>query len=226
MTAPPAAAGDHRVASLAGMRRVEYDPAEMPARSLYKLLTASVLPRPIAWVSSRSATGVDNLAPHSFFTVSCVDPPVLQFTSVGRKDSQSGIEETGEFVVNFCPQELFEQVNATATDFPPGVSEFEAVGLVPEPSLRVAPHRVAASPIAFECRYLESKSFGDSTVIFGRVVHAAVGEGYLDQGLPDVERLRPLARLGRNQWMEPGPLREITRIPHAEWPGHYEAAGD
>lgn len=197
----------------------------MPARSFYKLLTASVLPRPIAWVSTRTADGVDNLAPHSLFTISCVDPPVLQFTSVGRKDSQRGIEETGEFVVNFCPEALFEQVNATGTDFPPGVSEFEAVGIEPEPSLRVAPYRVAASPIAFECRYLEGRSFGDSTVVFGRIVHAAVAAEVLDDGLPDVERLRPLARLGRNQWAALGTVLEINRIPHAEWPGHYGGAG-
>jgi flavin reductase (DIM6/NTAB) family NADH-FMN oxidoreductase RutF len=203
------------------MRRVDFDPEEMSGRSFYKLLTSSVLPRPIAWVSSRSRHGVDNLAPHSLFTVACADPPVLQFTSVGRKDSLRAIEETGEFVVNFCPEHLFEQVNATATDFPPEVSEFEAVGIESEPSLRVAPCRVAGSPIAFECRYLDSKSFGDSTVVFGRVLHAAVAEGVLDGELPDVERLRPLARLGKRQWTELGAIREISRIPHNEWPGHY-----
>jgi flavin reductase (DIM6/NTAB) family NADH-FMN oxidoreductase RutF len=203
------------------MPRVDFDPAEMPGRSFYKLLTSTVLPRPIAWVSSRSAAGVDNLAPHSLFTIACVEPPVLQFTSVGRKDSLRGIEETGEFVINFCPEHLFEQINATATDFPPEVNEFEAVGVEAEPSLRVAPHRVAASPVAFECRYLESQSFGDSTIVFGRVVHLAVASEVLDGELPDVERLRPLARLGKRQWTELGAVREIARIPHREWPGHY-----
>lgn len=204
------------------MPRVDFDPAEMPGRSFYRLLTATVLPRPIAWVSSRSAAGVDNLAPHSFFTVACAEPPVLQFTSVGRKDSLRGIEETGEFVINFCPEPLFEQINATATDFPPEVSEFEAVGIDTEPSLRVAPPRVAASPVAFECRYLESKSFGDSTIVFGSVLHLAVSEEVLDGDLPDAERLRPLARLGKRQWTELGAVREIARIPHSEWPGHYD----
>ncbi len=203
------------------MSRLDFDPDEMSAREFYKLMTASIVPRPIAWVSTLSAAGVANLAPHSFFTAACVDPPVLQFTSVGRKDSQTNIEETGEFVVNFSPEKLFEQINATATDFPSDVSEFDAVGVGAEPSLRVAPPRVAESPIAFECRLLETISFGDSTVIFGRVVHAVVDADVIRDGLPDVESLRPMARLGRIEWSELGVVRRTTRIPYEQWPGHY-----
>jgi flavin reductase (DIM6/NTAB) family NADH-FMN oxidoreductase RutF len=202
--------------------RIDFDPEQMPPGAFYRLLTASILPRPIAWVSSLSSDGIDNLAPHSFFTCSCVNPPVLQFTSVGRKDSQENIEATGEFVINFSPERLFEQINATATDFPPGVSEFEAAGVAAEPSLRVAPPRVADSPIAFECKLVETISFGDSTVLFGQVVHAAIAEEVMADGRPDVSLLRPLARLGGIEWSELGTVREITRIPHAEWPGHYE----
>jgi flavin reductase (DIM6/NTAB) family NADH-FMN oxidoreductase RutF len=204
----------------------------MEARAFYRLLTASVVPRPIAWVSTRSADGIDNLAPHSFFTVACQEPPVLQFTSVGRKDSLRNVEETGEFVVNFTPAWLFEQVNATGTNFPPDVDEFAAVGLERERSLRVAPYRVAESPIAFECRRLETISFGNSTVVFGRVVHAAVDEGVIgDRDLPEVPLLRPLARLGRIEWAEVTEILKITRIPYEQWPGHYgpaldEAPGD
>ena len=79
--------------------RTDLDPDDVGPRQFYKLLTSVVVPRPIAWVSSRSATGVDNLAPHSFFTVSCVNPPMVQFTSVGTKDSLRNVRETGEFVV-------------------------------------------------------------------------------------------------------------------------------
>jgi hypothetical protein len=109
------------------------------ARGFYKLLTAVVVPRPIAWVSTRSADGVGNLAPHSFFTVSCVNPPMVQFTSVGKKDSLRNALETGEFVVCLATEALFEQVNATGTNFPAGVDEFAAVGLTAEPSALVAP---------------------------------------------------------------------------------------
>lgn len=200
--------------------RTDFDPAQMPARRFYRLLNSVVVPRPIAWVSTISAEGVDNLAPHSFFTVACVDPPVVQFTSVGRKDSLHNVEATREFVVNLAPEPLFEQINATATDFPHGVSEFDAVGLAREPSTQVAPPRVADSPVALECRLHGTLSFGDSTVVLGRVVHAAVRSDVLDDSHPMVERLRPLARLGRNEWTTLGEVREISRIPHREWPGH------
>jgi flavin reductase (DIM6/NTAB) family NADH-FMN oxidoreductase RutF len=204
------------------MARVDFDPAAMESRAFYKLMTASVVPRPIAWVSTRSADGHDNLAPHSFFTVACVAPPVLQFTSVGRKDSLRNVLATGEFVVNFTTASMFEHINATGTAFPPEVSEFEAVGLETEPSARVAPWRVARSPVAFECELADTMSFGDSTVVFGRVVYAAVDEDVLDGSLPAVERLQPIARLGKAQWAEIGDIHEITRIPYEEWPCHYE----
>ena len=98
---------------------MDIEPGDVSRREFYALLNSVVVPRPIAWVSSVSADGVLNLAPHSFFTVSCVEPPMVQFTSVGRKDSLKNVEATGEFVVNFAAEELFEQINATGTNFPP-----------------------------------------------------------------------------------------------------------
>ena len=172
--------------------RTDFDPDVLGVRPFYKLLTATVVPRPIAWVSTLGADGVPNLAPHSFFTVACTDPPVVQFTSVGRKDSLNNVEATREFVVALTPEALFEQVNATGTDFPPGVDEFAAVGLTPEPSQRVAPPRVAESPVALECVLHSTVSLGNCTVVFGRVVLAAVDDAVLDGGHPVFERLAPL----------------------------------
>jgi flavin reductase (DIM6/NTAB) family NADH-FMN oxidoreductase RutF len=188
-----------------------------PDVPFYPFLTAVILPRPIAWVSTRSRAGVDNLAPHSFFTVSCVRPPIVQFTSVGRKDSLRNVEETGEFVVNFAPEPLLEQINATATDFPPDTSEFDVTGLEREPSTLVSPPRVAASPVALECVLHSTMDLGDSTIVLGRVVHAVVDTDMLVDGLPDVELLRPLSRLGRNQWGNPATTRSIARIPYRTW---------
>ena len=210
--------------------RTDLDPDELGPRSFYRLLTSVVVPRPIAWVSTRSAAGVDNLAPHSFFTVSCVDPPMVQFTSVGVKDSLTNVRETGEFVVCLATESMFEQVNASGTDFPRGVDEFAAVGLTAEPSARVAPPRVAESPVALECRLERALELGDSTVVIGRVVHAAVRTDVLDGdphdgGLPEIGKLRPLARLGRDEWSTIGEVLEITRIRHADWPGHYSPPG-
>lgn len=207
------------------MASTEFDPAALSTREFYKLLTSVVVPRPIAWVSSTSAAGVDNLAPHSFFTVACVDPPVVQFTSVGRKDSLRNIEDTGEFVVSLAPEWQFEQVNATATDFPPESGEFAAVGVRGEPAKQVRPQRVADSPAALECHFHGSLCLGNSTVVFGRVVHAAVDDDALDGDHPEVTRLKPLARLGRDEWSTLGEVRTISRIPHAEWPGHFAADG-
>lgn len=198
--------------------RIDFDPGQVDRNVFYKLLTSVVVPRPIAWVSTTDGS-CDNLAPHSFFTVACVSPPVVQFTSVGRKDSVRNIEETGQFVVSLAPEHLFEQINATATDFPRGTSEFDAVGIAREPSLRVKPPRVAASPVALECELHSMVRLGDSTVVFGRVVHAAVSEAVLVDGHPDVRKLRPLARLGKDEWGTLGEVLEIKRIPLAEWPG-------
>ncbi|AEW92884.1 MULTISPECIES: flavin reductase family protein [Streptomycetaceae] len=202
--------------------RVDFDPEALGRNAFYKLLTSVVVPRPIAWVSTVSADGTANLAPHSFFTVSSVQPPIVQFSSVGRKDSLRNVEETGEFVVNLAPEHLFEQINATATDFPRGTGEFDAVGIAREPSLRVKPPRVADSPVALECVVHSTVGFGDSTVVFGRVVHVAVSEAVLDDGHPEVRRLRPLARLGKDEWGTVGEVREIKRIRFADWPGSGE----
>jgi flavin reductase (DIM6/NTAB) family NADH-FMN oxidoreductase RutF len=195
--------------------RTDFDPAELGSRGFYRLLTATIVPRPIAWVSTTSEDGVDNLAPHSFFTVACVDPPIVQFTSVGRKDTLRNVEANREFVVHLTPEDLFEQVNATGTNYPAHHSEFDAAGLEREPSLRVRPPRVKASPVALECVLHGTMSFGDSTMVLGRVVHAAVHTDVLaDDGLPAVDRLSPVSRLGRNEWGVHGDVKRIDRIPY------------
>jgi flavin reductase (DIM6/NTAB) family NADH-FMN oxidoreductase RutF len=204
------------------MPRVDIDPATLGSGPFYSFLTSVIVPRPIAWVSTRSPEGVDNLAPHSFFTVSSVDPPIVQFTSVGRKDSLRNVEQTSEFVVCLTPEPLFEQVNASATDFPAEVSEFDAVGIEREASLEVAPPRVARSPVALECKLHTTLTFGTGTVVMGRVVHAAIDEDALVDGRPAIDRLAPLSRLGANEWATLGEIREITRIGYREWPGHYK----
>ncbi|MCX5386559.1 flavin reductase family protein [Streptomyces sp. NBC_00083] len=194
--------------------RIDFDPAVMSGNEFYRLLTATVVPRPIAWVSTVAPDGIPNLAPHSFFTIASVEPPVVQFTSVGRKDSLRNVEATGQFVVNLAPEPLMEQVNATATSFPPGVSEFEQAGLATEPSLRVKPPRVALSPVALECEVHSTVGIGDSTVVFGRVVHAVVSDEVMVDGHPDIRRLLPLARLGKDEWGAVSSVHELGRVPY------------
>jgi len=205
--------------------RRDYDPAELGAAAVYPLLTSVVLPRPIAWISTRSTDGVDNLAPHSFFTISSVDPPVVQFTSVGGKDSLRNAVDTGEFVVCLCPEDLVEQVNLTGTSYPPHVSEYDAVGLEREPSRLVAPPRVASSPVALECRVVGTRDFGGgSTVVFGQVVWIAVAERVLREDRPVVDLLKPLARLGADEWSTVGEVSSRARVPYLP-PDLAQAAG-
>jgi flavin reductase (DIM6/NTAB) family NADH-FMN oxidoreductase RutF len=208
---------DGPVTEQTSLKRVSFDPAEMEVGAFYRVLNSVVVPRPIAWVVTRSAEGVHNLAPHSFYTVACVDPPIVQFTSVGRKDSLRNAEATGEFTVNLTPAALFEQVNATGTDFPAGQSEAEHCGVPLEPSEKVGVPRVAQSPVSLECTLHSTLRLGDSTVVFGRVMHIAVHEHAVRDGRPRIEHLQPLARLGGNEWSTIGEVKEIRRIPYRAW---------
>lgn len=182
---------------------------------VYRHLTSLVIPRPIAWVSSRSAEGVDNLAPHSFFTVLSDDPPMVAFTSMGHKDTLRNVVETGEFVVCGTPMVLRKQVNISGTAYPPEISEFDAAGLEREPSLMVAPPRVAASPYALECRLVGTYAPGSGTLVVGEIVCMAVSPDVLVDGRIDAERFDPVSRLGGNLWAGLGEKFSIRRLP---WP--------
>jgi flavin reductase (DIM6/NTAB) family NADH-FMN oxidoreductase RutF len=178
------------------------------------LLKAVVVPRPIAWVSTVSPEGIANLAPHSFFTVASQLPPIVQFTSIGHNDSLRNAVETGEFVISLANRAMFEKINASGTNYPPDVDEFEEIGIGSEPSDLVAPPRVAASPVAIECLTERTVEFEHSVVVFGRVVAIAVDEDVLDGEHPDIDRLQPLARLGRNEWSGIGEILRAARIPY------------
>jgi flavin reductase (DIM6/NTAB) family NADH-FMN oxidoreductase RutF len=201
--------------------RVERSAAEL-GRRLYPTLNVLVAPRPIAWVSTvdrldpLDGSVTLNVAPHSYFTVSSVDPPVVQFTSIGRKDSLRNIEATGEFVVNVVPWGLRYAVNETSIDAPPQVDEIALAGLTAEPSRCVRPPRIAQSPAAIECRLLEVRSFGERPVsghvVFGEVLHIAVrAEVMADDGLPDLHLLDSATRADRSNWVRLGEFEAIER---------------
>ncbi|MEU1532413.1 flavin reductase family protein [Streptomyces fagopyri] len=197
--------------------RVDFDPEAMDSTTFYGLMTSVVVPRPIAWISTVTPDGAtENLAPHSFFTIASTDPAIVQFTSIGRKDSLRNVEDTGEFVVNFASESLLHQVNATATDFPRTVSEFSYAGIEREPSLYVRPARVAASPVVLECRSHTTLRLGNSTVVFGRVLHMAVHEEVMVGRRPSSARLRPLTKLGGDEWGTLGEVLHLSRIPYEE----------
>ena len=198
--------------------RVEIRVADAERGSIYPWLTASLIPRPIAWVSSRSADGVDNLAPHSFTTVAGVDPPTLCFVSVGHKDTLANVRATGEFVLNIGTAALLHAMNESATSFPPGMSEFDAAHLQREPSATVAPPRVASAPVAFECRAAGEHEIGNCVMVFGEILHLAAAAHVLaTDGLPDAAAIAPLARLGRAEWSTLGEITALARIRYDRW---------
>jgi flavin reductase (DIM6/NTAB) family NADH-FMN oxidoreductase RutF len=182
-----------------------------PDVNVYRLLTALVVPRPIAWVSTLSAAGVGNLAPHSFFTVSCANPPIVQFTSVGDKDTLANVRATGEFVVNVASRPLMDLVNDSSAGFDPGVDEAAALGIATEASLLVAPPRVVASPASLECTLHSTLELGDSTLVLGHVVATTVRTEALVDGHPAMEHLQPVSRLGRDEWGLPPEVVRLTR---------------
>jgi flavin reductase (DIM6/NTAB) family NADH-FMN oxidoreductase RutF len=194
--------------------RLELPVADQKPGAIYPWFTAALIPRAIAWVSTISAEGRDNLAPHSFTTVAGVDPPTLCFTSVGHKDTLANVRATGEFVLNIGT----EPMNESATNFPHGMSEFDQAGLHREDSAVVRPARVSGAPVAFECRAAGEHVIGDCVMVFGEVVHVAVHRHVLaDDGLPDARKVAPLARLGRAEWSTLGEVIDLQRIRFADW---------
>jgi flavin reductase (DIM6/NTAB) family NADH-FMN oxidoreductase RutF len=195
--------------------RTEFDPGD-PDLNFYKMLTAVVVPRPIAWVSTVSADGVPNLAPHSFYSVACARPPIVSFTSVGKKDTLRNVRETGEFVVNLAPARLLDDVNDSAARFAPDQSEPERLGIALEPSVRVRPPRVAGSPVSIECRLHSATELGDSTLVLGDVQLITVDPDVLVDGYPDYALLDPLSRLGKDEWGLHAEVRAVTRPQRPE----------
>jgi flavin reductase (DIM6/NTAB) family NADH-FMN oxidoreductase RutF len=171
-------------------------------------LKALVVPRPIGWISSVDLEGRVNLAPFSFFNLVADSPPIVMFAPSGtktdgsRKDSLNNAEAVGAFVVNLATYDLREEMNATSARLPAGESEAEAAGLEMVPSSIVAPPRVKASPVALECRYLQSVVLPTldpaqpNTVVFGDVVGIHIDDGLIVDGRVDITRAKPIARMG------------------------------
>lgn len=180
----------------------------------YPLLNSLVVPRPIAWVSTVSAEGVGNLAPHSFFNVVCADPPMVAFSSVGEKDTVRNVRETREFVVSVATRSMRNEVNNSSATFDATQDEALALGVAMEASETVRPQRVAGSPAAIECVMHAAIQLGNSTLIIGRVTAFAIDEDVMDGDHPTMAGLAPMSRLGLNEWGLPP---EVIRLDR---PGH------
>ena len=177
------------------------DPDELDG-SLYRTLAGAVIPRPIAWVSSLSPEGDENLAPYSFFNVVSTDPPVVMFAPTDRSDRPEGLSDTArnaldteEFVVNVVTEPLAEAMNATSATLPPEESEFDRAGLERAAAEAVAPPRIAAAEVAFECELYESIDVGSNTMVLGEVVSVYLDDGVTTDDELDVTKLDAIGRL-------------------------------
>lgn len=186
--------------------QVTVDPQSTAVSDIYKLLIGTIVPRPIAFVSSINADGAFNLAPFSFFTAISANPPVICFSPMvrasdgTRKDTLRNIESTGEFVVNIVSEDFAAQMNLCSVEFPPEVDEFAASGLTPVASELVKPPRVAESRVNMECRLMQivnvsAKPLGGSLVI-GEVLRFHVADEVFQNFRIDPDLLRPIGRMG------------------------------
>jgi len=212
-------------ASFVPSTTVAIDPASCQPREIYKLMTGIIVPRPVALVSTVSATGVVNLAPFSFFSGVGSAPPTVLFCPAlrssdeggegERKDTLRNVEETGEFVVNVVSEALAGAANAAAAEVPAGVNEFELAGLTAVPSLTVRPPRVAESPAQMECRLLQiiytSHVPGGGVIVLGEVVRFHVRERLLENFRVDPAGLDAVGRMAGNTWVRTRDRIEIVR---------------
>jgi flavin reductase (DIM6/NTAB) family NADH-FMN oxidoreductase RutF len=164
---------------------------------------ALVAPRPIGWISTASAKGEINLSPYSFFNAVSDQPPMVAFSSQGRKDALTFIEETGEFVCNLATFDLRDAVNETSAPLARGESEMTLAGLTPAPSRLIKPPRVAEAPAALECRHLQTVPLTPLSgaearyfLVIGEVVAIHIDERFIVEGLVDTAAMRPITRAG------------------------------
>ena len=184
-------------------------PAARDGVGVHHLLNSLVVPRPIAWVSSVDRAGNVNLAPHSYFTVVSTEPPMVAFTSTGRKDTLNNVEATGEFVVNVVTRPQLVAMNESSAPLAPTADEFVRAGLSKVPSLDVSPPGVATSPARLECVLEDVRAFGNCHLVVGRVLRVHVDDELWHDGRVDVAALDPVARLAGSGYTFLG---EQTRV--------------
>ncbi len=189
---------------------MKIDPATEDPALIYSIMIRAITPRPIAWVSTISLGGITNLAPFSYFNGVCSKPAALIFSPVNKpdgtkKDTVRNVEANGEFVVNIVPYALAQVMAKTAHEFAYEDSEFDSVGVTPEPSERVAPPRVSESPIQFECKLLQIVPVGEgplaANVIIGEILLMCIDDRVLDAaGKIDPARVDSIGRMGGREY--------------------------
>jgi flavin reductase (DIM6/NTAB) family NADH-FMN oxidoreductase RutF len=188
---------------------MQFDIEGMAPADRYELLLGTIVPRPIALITTLGANGGVNAAPYSLFNVMGHDPAVAMVSVLphpeGRfKDTATNILATKEFVINLVSEAVAEAMNITCIDAPPGMNELELAGLNTAVSSKVKPPRVSESPVAFECRFLTSLSFGpNQLIVAAQIVHAYVEDRFVRdhaRGLVDTPQLKLIGAMHRAKW--------------------------
>jgi flavin reductase (DIM6/NTAB) family NADH-FMN oxidoreductase RutF len=188
---------------------MEISPESRSSQDIYKILIGTVLPRPIAWVSTVDLSGNLNLAPFSFFTVASVNPPILCFSPLLKensieKDTLANINQTGEFVVNIVSYGLAQAMNRTSGPYPSEVNEFDVAGVTPRQSTTVKPPCVADSLVNFECKLQQIIPLGSEpmagNLILGKVCNIHLHPDIVRNGEVESESLDAIGRLGGNMY--------------------------
>ena len=186
-----------------------FDPNEIPFQETHKLMIGSIVPRPIAFVSTQSKNGKNNVAPFSYFNGVCSKPPTIMFAPARRgwdgeeKDTLINIRDTEEFVVNIVSESFAEKMVMCATDFDSDVDEFEISGLNTTDSQKINPPRVEEAKISFECKLNQIVEIGDGSagsgfVVIGTIVLFHIDEDIYDNGRILLNQLEPLGRIAGN----------------------------
>lgn len=205
---------------------MQYAVSDVNDHDRYKILTAFVLPRPIAWVTTVGPTGTVNAAPFSFFNVMGSAPPtvalgILADPERGFKDTARNILDTEEFVVNLVPERLVGQMNVTAVDAPRGVDELALADLATSPSSRIRPPRIAESPVNFECVLLSSVQTGPAQLVaIGRVLVVHIDDDYLldvERAYVDTPKLDLVARSYGSGYVRSRDTFNIERPKWSDW---------
>lgn len=195
-----------------------FDPAELSVKDMYKLLIGSVVPRPIAWVSTISKDGIPNLAPYSFFNVVSRNPPMLAF-SVGEgtgerkgmvKDTLQNIRDQKEFVINIMTSSMGNEMAKSAETLPPDIDEFDYADLPSAESEVVAVPRIAEAPVSMECKLHTILQLGDDHLVIGQLVRFHVDDELYENGRINLEKLAPLGRLAGNY----APVETVFSLPN------------
>ena len=204
---------------------MEFDFAKLATGDRYKLMSASITPRPIAWLTTLSSDGVRNAAPYSFFNMMGSEPPLVAVGLMRRpdgshKDSARNILDTGEFVVNLVSEIDAADMNLTCIDAPPDFDELEAANLTTAPSSLIAPPRIASAPVSMECQLYQSVEAGLTTVVLGEVLRFHIHDDLVDADRLHVDTLAMnlVARMhGAGWYTRSTDLLQLRRPEYAEW---------